>query len=152
MDMMKLATNYPEDLTHPKTAFLLGFTLWTTIVLSEILNIYQAQTFNSVTELIASYITFRVSITLPYMYYEAMSKSDIRLFDSFDDIRYLRKKYRNDVKRRPKYNLPITFIVQRWILNFTRLFYVSLYYYIMPFIVLFSPIYNIDAPSVKSST
>lgn len=102
---MNYATKCPEDFTHPKTAFFLGFILWVTILLSEVLNIIKSQTYESISQLIGSYITFRVSISLPNMYYDAMTKPGVRIFTSLDKVTYLRRKYR-DIKR-PRYNIPI---------------------------------------------
>jgi hypothetical protein len=82
-------------LTHPATAFLLGLTLWLSVVLSELLNIYKSQTYDTINGLIASYITFRVSISLPFMYYDAMNKSNVRIFNSFAHMKYKRRKYRD---------------------------------------------------------
>ena len=90
--------------------------------------------------MIASYITFRVSIALPYMYYEAMTKTDIRLFKNLGDMQFKKRKYRN-MKPPNRYNRPVIWLIQKWTLFFSKLFYVSFFYYIMPFMVLCSPMW-----------
>ena len=112
---MSYACTFPEDFTHPKTAFFLGFLdLWI-IFVSEILNIYQSQTFTTIKQLISSYVTFRVSMSLPFMYYCAMQKSGTRIFNIINDKLQILKKAHRDVNRN-KYNTSIEHLLQGKIL------------------------------------
>ena len=74
------------------------------------------------------------------MYFDAMHKSGIRIFNVLGDkIVILKKEFRN--REQKKYNVPIDWLVQKWTLTLSKFFYVSIYYYIIPFVILFNPMW-----------
>ena len=61
MVMMRVAIMHPEQFSHPKTAFFVGFTLFVDMILLEVLNLVQTLTYNSPTRLLTGYITYRIN-------------------------------------------------------------------------------------------
>lgn len=76
--MMKYSLCHPEEFTHPKIAFMLGFVYMTILVLSEWINVIKGTQRKSPQELITSYIGFKIISDLPKIYLSSMSECAIK--------------------------------------------------------------------------
>ena len=76
--MMKYAVTHPENFTHPRVAFALGFIQMATMVVAEFINIVKGTNRKKAQDLITSYIGFAVIIIIPAIYLGSISELPIK--------------------------------------------------------------------------
>lgn len=129
--MMKYSLCHPEEFTHPKLAFMLGFIYMNIIVTSEWINIMKGTEKKKPQDLITSYIGFKVITELPKVYLNSMS--DIPIKEAIGKL--TATKGRKDPKNEGKNNwfFVTVYCLSKW-------FYHSFYFYFMPFMVIYLPL------------
>jgi len=76
--MMKYSLCHPEEFTHPKLAFMIGFMYMNIIVTAEWVNIMKGTEKKKPQDLITGYIGFKVITELPKVYLNSMSDIPIK--------------------------------------------------------------------------
>lgn len=76
--MMKYTLCHPEEFTHPKIAFILGFIYLNIMVISEVINIMKGTTRKRAQDLITSYIGFKIISDLPKLYLSSINDLPIK--------------------------------------------------------------------------
>lgn len=76
--MMKYSLCHPEEFTHPKVAFALGFIYINILVISEWVNVMKGTQRKRPQDLITSYIGFKAISDLPKMYMASINDLPIK--------------------------------------------------------------------------
>lgn len=129
--MMKYSLCHPEEFTHPKLAFLLGFSYMSIVAFSEWVNIIKGTERKKPQDLITSYIGFKVITELPKVYLNSIS--DLPIKSAIGKL--TATKGRKDSKNIGKNHWVLTFIYTN-----AKWFYHSFYFYFMPFMVIYLPL------------
>lgn len=131
MYMMKYSLCHPEEFTHPRLAFMIGFLYMAILVFSEWVNIMKGTERKSPQELITGYIGFKVITELPKVYLGSIS--DLPIKGAIGKL--TATKGRKDSKNEGKNPWYLTFLYTS-----TKWFYHSFYFYFMPFMVIYLPL------------
>lgn len=132
--MMKYTLCHPEEFTHPRVAFLLGFFYMSILVVSEFLNIAKGSQRKSPQELITSYIGFKVITDIPGMYFKSIETLKIKAAVGKVTARKGRKSIDNKEKN-PWYMTTI-YVLSKWFFN-------SFYFYFFPFCLMYLPLMKV---------
>lgn len=129
--MMKYSLCHPEEFTHPKLAFLIGFAYMSIVTFSEWVNIMKGTERKKPQDLITGYIGFKVITELPKVYLSSIS--DLPIKGAIGKL--TATKGRKDSKNIGKNHWLLTFIYAN-----SKWFYHSFYFYFMPFMVIYLPL------------
>jgi hypothetical protein len=129
--MMKYSLCHPEEFTHPRLAFMLGFFYMNIIALSEWVNIMKGTEKKKPQDLITGYIGFKVITELPKVYLNSISELPIKGAIG----KLTATKGRKDAKNEDKNHwfFVVIYLLSKW-------FYHAFYFYFMPFMVIYLPL------------
>jgi hypothetical protein len=130
---MKYVVCHPDQFVQPQIAFLLGFLQFTTIWVSEIINMMKASQQNKPLMLVVGAIGFKVIIDVPSMYYGALN-SKIKSKVGKLKVTRARKAERDDSEKMAfQWFYNAVYVVNKWFFN-------AIYYYFFSYVVIFMPI------------
>lgn len=131
LNMMKYSLCHPEQFSHPKVAFFLGFIYMSILIISEWINVIKGTQRKTPQELITSYIGFKAISDLPKIYMGSMH--DLPIKKAIGKL--TATKGRKDPQNKEVNNclLNTLYVISKW-------FYTSFYFYFFPFCVIYLPL------------
>ena len=131
MDIMKFANNQPQLFTKigSRISFFLGITNVSVLTLLFVMNLIKLAEFDTVESCVANYITFKMAIELPSMFYSALADKAIKKVFEFPVERVNRGRDIQFMKRTCFHK------IARVLYKVFRSLYVAIMFYMSPFFV-----------------
>lgn len=134
--MMKYAVTHADKFTHPRVAFLLGFIQFTTMVVSELINIMKGSERKKPQDLITSYIGFACIINIPTIYLSSINHIPIKGAVSKLTLTRGRKQVKEEFQMPGHFLFNAIYVLFKW-------FYNSFYFYFFTFVVIIAPMVSV---------
>lgn len=135
--MMKYALCYPDEFTHPVTVFFLGLVQMSAVWLCEVCNLLKSMDQKKPENVIVRFVGFGLILSVPKLLIGSMENFEIQ--KSVGKLSLQRSRKQMAQEATTKALLPFS-----WLLNLIyciyKWFFISLYYYFFPFVVIFAPI------------
>jgi hypothetical protein len=132
MRMMKYALLYPDEFTHPISAFMIGFYVFVTLIIAEVANIANAQSKKDVVGAVTGFIGYKAIIDIPSLYVNSFETLPVKSAVGKLTV----KRSRTKTPDRPK-------IQADWMFNSLyvacNVFYKSVFFYFFPFGTMITP-------------
>jgi hypothetical protein len=130
--MMKYAVLHPDEFTNPVSAFLIGFYVFTSLIVAEVANIANAQSKTKVVDAVTGFIGYKAIIDIPSLYLNSFEELPIKSAVGKLEV----KRSRTKTTDRPK-------IDGDWLLEglyvASNVFYKTIFFYFFPLATVLTP-------------